>query len=111
MNRTPSISARMLIKVLRKRGFVEVPSRGSHHRFAQRDIYLTQPGPTGSVLGDDRGLSPDAAGSGEAICHRPSLPRVSVRAALAGGFPLSAVRGAGGLGHGAGGVAVRWVAA
>lgn len=37
MSRPPSINARTLIRILRKLGFVEVRSRGSHHRFVHRD--------------------------------------------------------------------------
>jgi len=37
MKATPVISARILIRILRKPGFIEVRSRGSHHRFVHPD--------------------------------------------------------------------------
>lgn len=37
MTAVPVISARKLIKVLNKLGFVDVRSRGSHHRFIHPD--------------------------------------------------------------------------
>lgn len=37
MSRTPIISARALMKLLRRLGFVEVRSKGSHRRFAHPD--------------------------------------------------------------------------
>lgn len=37
MSTTPSINARTLMRVLRKLGFVQIRSRGSHRRFAHPD--------------------------------------------------------------------------
>ncbi len=37
MSRTPIISARALMKLLQRLGFVEVRSKGSHRRFAHPD--------------------------------------------------------------------------
>ncbi|HWL93944.1 MAG TPA: type II toxin-antitoxin system HicA family toxin [Phycisphaerae bacterium] len=37
MSRNPTITARQLIRVLRKLGFTETRSRGSHHRFVHAD--------------------------------------------------------------------------
>jgi predicted RNA binding protein YcfA (HicA-like mRNA interferase family) len=37
MTPTPVISSRTLIKVLRKLGFEEIRTRGSHHRFVHSD--------------------------------------------------------------------------
>jgi predicted RNA binding protein YcfA (HicA-like mRNA interferase family) len=37
VKRTPIITARELIRALRKLGFVEVRARGSHHRFVHVD--------------------------------------------------------------------------
>jgi len=37
MSETPVLTARMLMKVLRRLGFVEIRSRGSHRRFAHPD--------------------------------------------------------------------------
>ena len=37
MKATPVISARIPIRILRKLGFIEVRSRGSHHRFVHPD--------------------------------------------------------------------------
>ncbi len=37
MSSTPVVTARVLMKVLRKLGFVEIRSRGSHRRFTHPD--------------------------------------------------------------------------
>jgi predicted RNA binding protein YcfA (HicA-like mRNA interferase family) len=37
MSSTPVLSARTLMKILKRLGFVEVRSRGSHRRFAHAD--------------------------------------------------------------------------
>lgn len=37
MSGTPVVNARKLIQVLRRLGFIEVRSRGSHHRFEHPD--------------------------------------------------------------------------
>ena len=37
MSETPVLTARVLMKILRRLGFVEIRSRGSHRRFAHPD--------------------------------------------------------------------------
>ena len=70
MTRLPSVSSKRIIRVLRKRGFVEAPDRGkgSHRAFTMKDsagvvrlviVPLGRDIPTGTLLAilDQAGLS------------------------------------------------------